>query len=220
MNRIKILFKALFVVVFLAAISGCSADSTLKWEESVVLPDGRVVVLKREQHFDERGFVAAHSFEFEHPATKQIVKWQSDAALYVSPLPQAANWQKRPTDGFFSLVALFMVQEIPHILVQPAFGGEQEAAGCPNPLMFVYRYSGGQWQQIPYAKSPIRSIANNVTIDPKSDRDYIKSNKFKIPAGGVRELGGPVDKQLYGIYLDKFPTQVFECPKQKRFDFQ
>lgn len=212
--------RQLFLIFLLLTLSGCFSDPPLRWEESVVLPDRRVIVLKREQHFDERGFVAAHSFEFEHPETKQIVKWHSNAALYAQELPLAANWQKRPTDGFFSLVALFIVQDVPHILVRPTFGGHTEAAGCPNPVILVYRYSENEWQQVPYAKSPIRNISNNTTIDPKADRDYITRSRFKIPAGGVRKLGSHVDKQLYGIDLDKFPTQVFECPKQKRFDFK
>ncbi len=192
----------------------------LVWEESVVLPDQRVVVLKRVQHFDEGDYVGAHSFEFEHPVTKQVVKWQSDAALYVSTLPQAANWQKRPTDGFFSLVALFMVQDVPHILVSPTFGGQNEQAGCPHPSMFVYKYTGTRWEQIPYAANPVRVVTNNTTIDPKSNREYIKATGFKVPAGGVRVIRHPSEEHYYGVNLDRFPAQVFQCPNQKRFDFR
>lgn len=220
MNSIKTLFKTLLLVVLLATISGCSADSTLRWEESVVLPDGRVVVLKREQHFDEGDYVGAHSFEFQHPVTKQVVKWQSEAALHAPALPQAANWQKRPSDGFFRLVALFMVHDVPHILVAPTFGGHNEAAGCPYPSMFVYRYDGSGWKQVPYTASPVREVKNNTTIDPKADRDYIKASRHKLSAGAVKVRADSVEPHRQGLLLDKFPAQEFQCPKKKRFDFQ
>ena len=216
MNRIK----TLFLVVLLATISGCSADSTLRWEESVVLPDGRVVVLKREQHFDEGDYVGAHSFEFQHPVTKQVVKWQSEAALHAPALPQAANQQKRPSDGFFRLVALFMVQDVPHILIRPTFASHTEWAGCPYPTMFIYKLNGSEWQQVPYAASPVREVNNNATMDPKADRNYIKTNKYKLAAGMVKVRNDPVEPYRHGLFLDKYPTQVFQCPKLKRFDFQ
>lgn len=173
---------------------------TLRWEESVVLPDQRIVVLKREQHFDEGGYVGAHSFEFQHPVTKQTVNWQSD--------------------GFFRLVAVFMVQDTPLILLQPTFGIHNEWAGCPYPSMFIYKYNGANWQQIPYAESPVREIKNNTTMDPKLDRDYITASHYQIPAGGVKIISHPSDQHYYGINLEKFPAQIFQCPSQKRLNFQ
>ena len=213
-------FIWLALVTLLLTLSGCFSDPTLRWEESVVLPGGGVVVLKRVQHFDEGDYVGAHSFEFQHPVTKQTVKWQSDAALHAPASPQAATRQKSPSDGFFSLVALFMVQDAPHILIKPTFANHNEWAGCPYPSMFIYKYTGTNWEQIPYAASPVRMLENNTTTDPKRDRDYIKGTGFKIAAGGVRVTRHSANQHYYGINLDKFPTQVFQCPKQKRFDFQ
>lgn len=201
-------------------LGGCSANADLKWTEDVVLPDGRVITLKRVQHFDKDDYVDAHSFEFEHPVTKQTVRWQSDAALYAPQLPQPAMRQKRPTEGFFRLVALFMVEDVPHILVTPTFGGHSEAAGCPNPPMFVYRNVGSGWQQIPYASSPLHEIHGNTTSDPKLNRDYIKTKRFKLAPGEVRVLNDPVAWMYHGINLNKIPAQVFHCPAQKRFDFK
>lgn len=212
--------KQIALVVLVTMLLIACGNSDLVWTEDVQLPDGRVVTLKRIQHFDEGGYVAGHSFEFEHPVSKQLVRWQSDAALYAPAAPQAATWQKRPTDGFFTLVALFMVQDVPHILVAPTFGGHNEAAGCPYPSMFIYKYSGTAWQQVPYAASPVREVKNNTTMDPKSDRDHIKAMQFKLSVGQINVLSHPVDQHYYGINLDKMPTQTFQCPAQRRFDFQ
>lgn len=220
MNAFSGFLKALLLTACMQLCSGCSADADLKWTEDVVLPDGRVITLNRIQHFDKDDYVDAHSFEFVHPVTQQTVKWQSDAALYVPELPQPAARQKRPTRGFFSLVALFMVQDVPHVLVTPTFGGYHEHAGCPNPPMFIFRNMGSGWQQIPYALSPLREIRGNTTSDPKSYRDYIKTKNFKLAAGEVRILNDPVAWMYHGINLGKSPSQVFQCPEQKRFDFK
>jgi hypothetical protein len=191
--RVIVLFAAL-------TLSACFQPSPLKWDESVVLPDGRIVVLHRVQNFDEYDHVAAHSFEFEHPTTKQAIRWQSD--------------------GFFRLVALLMVEEKPHILVTPTFGSHNEQAGCPYPPMLIFRFTGRDWQQIPYAQSPVRLVVNNTTLDPKADRDYIKGRGNRLGAGGVKVRNDPMIPEHQGLNMDKFPTQVFQCPERKRFDFQ
>jgi hypothetical protein len=199
LSRVMVFCKviALFAVLTLSA---CFQPSPLKWDESVVLPDGRIVVLHRIQNFDEYDHVAAQSFEFEHPVTKTTVSWR--------------------TDGFFTLVALFMVGGEPHIVVTPTFGSHNEQAGCPYPLMFIFRFNGKAWQQIPYAQSPIRVMVNNTTLDPKADRDYIKASGNRLGPGGVKVRNDPMSQEYQGLNMDKFPTQIFQCPEQKRFDFQ
>ena len=190
--------KRIFLAALLLLLVGCFAPAPLQWEESVVMPDGRVVVLKRVQHFDEGDYVAAHSLEFQHPVTKQKITWQND--------------------GFFRLVALFMVQNVPYILVKPTFAVHNEYAGCPYPRMLIYKYVGPDWQQIPYAASPIESIDENVTVDPKAERDYIKASNSKLAAGKIKVRRDAVLPHEHGLYLKKFPTQVFQCPLQKRID--
>lgn len=188
------------LAVLVLASPACFKDPTLRWTEDVVLPDARVVTLKRQQHFDEGGYVAAHSFEFQHPATRELVRWN--------------------TDGFFRLVALFLVQDVPHILVKPTFGRQQEQAGCPEPLMFIYRYEASAWVQVPYAQSPVRVVRNNVTMDPKADRKLIEANGFKVPAGSIHTRYAKVREHAYGINLDRYPAQTFTCPAQRRINFQ
>jgi hypothetical protein len=199
LSRVMLLCRviALFAVLTLSA---CLQSSPLKWDESVVLPDGRIVVLHRIQNFDEYDHVAAHSFEFEHPTTKQTIRWQSD--------------------GFFRLVALRMVDKTPHILVTPTFGSHYEQAGCPYPPTFIFRFTGRDWQQIPYAQSPVRVVVNNTTLDPKADRDYIKASGNRLGAGEVKVRNDSMISEHQGLNIDKFPTQVFQCPERKRFDFQ
>jgi hypothetical protein len=172
----------------------------LAWDESAVLPDKQVLVLKRVQTFDERGYEKAQSLEFTHPVTKQLVRWQSD--------------------DFFSLRAVFMDQGFPHIVVAPTFSSHNEWAGCPFPSAFIYKFIGQSWQQVPYALSPVKQLIGNVTADPKSDRERIKASGFRLAPGLIRAPEGAVNAHTPGLYFDKFPVQVFECLAQKRFNFQ
>lgn len=188
------------IVALLLALTACSGASTLKWEETVILPDGREVVLRRIQHFDEEGYVSAHSFEFQHPKTKQTIEWK--------------------TDGFFTLVAIFMDGEKPYILVAPTFGVHNERAGCPYPSVFLYTFDRAQWEQIAYADSPARIVRNNTTMDPKADRQLIENNNYRLPPGGIHVRDDPIRQAYLGLNLDKFPGQVFQCPEQKRIDFK
>jgi hypothetical protein len=193
-------FCKVIALLSVLTLSACFQPAPLKWEESVILPDGRIVVLHRVQDFDEYDHVAAHSFEFEHPTTKRSISWQSD--------------------GFFRLVGLFIVDEAPYIVVRPTFGSHQEQAGCPYPLMFIFRFNGKDWQQIPYARSPIRVVTNNTTMDPKSEREHIRSSNYRLGAGEIKVLNDPVRLEYQGLNLDMFPKQVFQCPERKHFDFQ
>jgi hypothetical protein len=192
--------RILSLGLLMLALSACFKAPTLRWTEDVELPDTRVVTLKREQHFDEGGYVAAHSFEFQHPVTREIVRWNSD--------------------GFFGLVALFLVQDVPYILVKPTFGKEAEQAGCPDPSMFIYRYESAVWVQVPYAQSPVKFVARNVTSDPKADRKLIEANAFRIPAGSIDTGYAPIDAPSFSIDLSKVPTQTFKCPTLKRVNLQ
>lgn len=194
---------SIVIALCLVLLTACAnKDNPLVWTEEIVMPDQRVITLKRVQYFDDEDHVAAHSFEFEHPVTKQLIKWQSD--------PFVA----------FSLVAVFLVKEELYILVKPTFGRDLERAGCPYPSMFIYRWDGAQWQQVPYKDSPLPEIRNNVTGDPKLHREHIKNSNYRIPANGVIPLTHPEDKFTVGITLQRFPTQIFQCPAQRKVEFK
>jgi hypothetical protein len=193
-------FCRVIALLSVLTLGGCFQPSPLTWEESVILPDGRIVLVHRVQNFDKYDHVAASSFEFLDPTTKRPISWK--------------------TDGFLTLVAIFMFNETPYIVVTPTFGSHQEQAGCPYPLMFIFRFGGKDWQQIPYAQSPVRIVVNNTTMDPKSEREHIRSSNYRLGAGEIKILNDPVRGEYQGLNLDKFPTQVFQCPERKRIDFQ
>ena len=127
----------LYRLLMLCALALCACapkDNPLIWTEEVVMPDQRVVTLKRIQHFDEGDYVGAHSFEFEHPTTKQMIKWESGAVVNLS------------------LLTVFMWENKAYILTSPRFGIDNQNAGCPYPSVLLFRWDGSAWTQVLYAQ--------------------------------------------------------------------
>src|SRR5882757_9614183 len=107
MNRIFALLRVVSCLCLLAWSSACTKK--VNWLEDVQLPDGRVVTLKRHQEFGgphEIGQPSTESdywFEFKHPDTEEIVRWESN----------------RDVDP----VALLLDHRVPRLIVVPRFDG-------------------------------------------------------------------------------------------------
>lgn len=152
----------------IAVATGCSAkNAPLKWTEDVRLPDGRVVTLTRYQEFKgphEVGETPTESdywFEFKHPDTGQIVRWQSDRDL--------------------ATLALMMDGTVPVLLVKPDFGSSMLRYNCPNPPYLLYRFEGA-WQQAPIGQIPVKRLRVNMTFAPNDRQKSIKASGFRLTA--------------------------------------
>jgi hypothetical protein len=195
-------FYRLLMLCALALCACAPKDNPLVWTEEVVMPDQRIVTLKRVQHFDEGDYVGAHSFEFEHPTTKQTIKWESGAVVNLS------------------LLTVFMWENKAHILTSPRFGIDNQNAGCPYPSVLLFRWDGSGWTQVPYAQSPLPEIRNNATADPKSSREHIRALNYKISANGIQLLTHPIHAYENGVSFSKRPTQTFQCLQFQKVKFQ
>lgn len=163
-------YRQLWLVISAIAIAvatGCSAQTPpLKWTEDVRLPDGRVVTLTRYQEFKgphELGETPTESdywFEFKHPDTGQIVRWQSDRDL--------------------ATLALMMDGAAPVLLVTPHFGDSMLRYKCPNPPYLLYRFEGN-WKPVPIDRIPVKRLRVNMTESPKYQK-AIKESGFHLTA--------------------------------------
>lgn len=164
LNKIIRVASTLVLTVVLAACD--NASSPLRWIEDVRLPDGRIVTLTRYQEFKgphEWGntpTVSDYWFEFKHPDTGQVVRWQSDRDL--DPL------------------ALFMDAKVPMLLVRPNFDGV-ERRHCPNPPYLLFRFVG-VWEQVPLERIPVRRLRANLTFGLSGERKLIESSNFHLTA--------------------------------------
>lgn len=144
-------WRILIAIALLAgALAGCMrGESTIKWTEDVLLPDGRTVTLKRYQEFkgpSEIGQPPSESyywFEFKHPDTGEIVRWET---------------KREP-----GTVALLIHQKSVMLLASPMFGSGMRALGCPNPPYLLYRYGGGKWESVDLSSIPIKRLRSNMT---------------------------------------------------------
>jgi len=164
LNRILGIASTLVLVLVLSACD--NANSPLRWIEDVRLPDGRIVTLTRYQEFKgphEWGgtpTVSDYWFEFKHPDTGQVVRWQSDRDL--------------------DALAMFMDGKVPMLLVRPNFGGV-ERRNCPNPPYLLFRFVGS-WEQVPLEQIPVKRLRANLTFGISGERKIIESSNFHITA--------------------------------------
>jgi hypothetical protein len=171
---------------------GCSRQSSpLKWTEDVRLPDGRVVTLTRYQEFKgphELGAPPTESdywFEFKHPDTGQVVRWQSDRDL--------------------STMALMMDGKLPVLLVMPNFGGVYRN-NCPNPPYLLFKFDGA-WKQIPVTEIPVKRFRVNMTFGPTDSRREIKLSNYYLTA---EQTSKSYHKTMpYIINFDLMKEQIF-----------
>ena len=180
------------------AVAGCSAESsTLRWTEEIRLPDGRVVLLNREQSFDKRDLVSSYWLEFKHPRTAASIRYENS--------------------GEFSTVALYLHEELAYLVVTPTFAVHFDQSGCPNPRYFVFKFLGDKWEQIPLMQSPLKQVAENMTVDSKSVRSEIKKRDYSVKVDEVVSMSQSVGPAFEQYDLTKVQAQTFACPDRKRF---
>src|SRR5688572_10393325 len=153
MNTVRHNLVGFFCVLLIACLTGCS-DRPLAWTEDVLLPDSRVVTLKRYQEFEgphEIGDTPTESdywFEFKHPDTGETVRWESDRDL--------------------DTLALMIHKGIPMLLVKPSFGSSLHRYKCPNPPYLLLEYGLHTWRDIPLQRLPVKTLRANMTFAAKA----------------------------------------------------
>jgi hypothetical protein len=183
---------ASILVALLVCLGACSDNRSLKWSEDVLLPDGRVVTLTRYQEFKgphELGDTPTESdywFEFKHPDTGKIVRWESDRDL--------------------ATLALMIDRQSPILLVTPNFGGAHRQ-NCPNPPYLLFRHDGATWTEIPIAEIPIKRLHVNMTVWAKDRRDAIRLSDEHLSVDQTQS--SKHDARSYIINFGRMTKQTF-----------
>lgn len=154
------------VVTLIAAFCGaCSNKPHLSWTEDVLLPDGRVLTLKRYQEFlgphglGEPPTESDYWFEFSHPDTGDKIRWQSERTL----MP----------------VALIIEGITAELLVRTAFNG-LELHKCPDPPYFFYRYADRKWSKVALASIRGRVFTPNLTMIATDAKSAIIASNYHL----------------------------------------
>jgi hypothetical protein len=136
-------------------LSACFGRSTYRWQEEVLLHDGRVIVVERSVRTGEV------PVEIGQPPG------ESDYTLtFRTADGRAVTWEAGKS---FKPMILDFMNGTPYVVARGSTGPDYERHGCPKPPYFIYRYTGGQWQRIDYEQLPkvIRkmNVSSSVTGD-------------------------------------------------------
>lgn len=200
-TRLVVACCLLFLPLWLTSCGGQFGERTnpLRWTEDVTLPDGRIVTLKREQHFAAHDLIGKYSFEFQHPDTKQAVRWENEG-----------NWKT---------VAIYVELGVVYLVVEPKFGGHEEMAGCPSPRQIVYQFKGNAWEQVPLLSSPRKVVESNLIRDPKAARESIISNRRSLDARATLEAT-KIHGAVQLVDFSRVTEQAFLCKERQKIDLK
>jgi hypothetical protein len=164
-NSLKsVLVLSAIPIGFCLSATGCdffSYDKSLTWKEEVKQPDGRVIILTREQEFRDRHYdVGDQKFEFTHPRTGEYIRWYGHRHLM--------------------LVALFTIETDTYLVALPTWGSSAHFLNCPNPPYLLYRYRD-TWGHIPLREIPVQEFRPNVLTHVWLHIDEIKKSKWNAP---------------------------------------
>ena len=125
----------------LCVVSGCFGRETYRWQEEVLLHDGRVLVI------DRSVLTGAVPVEIgQRPG-------ESDYTLKLKSSDGTTVTWDGGRDRFVPIILDF-VDGVPYVGAIGATGLVYPREGCPRPPYFFFRWSAGEWTRIPYEDFP------------------------------------------------------------------
>jgi hypothetical protein len=125
----------------LGALSGCFGKQTFRWQEEVLLHDGRVIVIDRSVRTGEV------------PVEIGQAPGESDYTLtFKTSDGKPVTWDGG-RDRFVPIVLDF-VDEVPYVVAIGATGLVYPREGCPKPPYFFFHWSAGEWTRTRYEDFP------------------------------------------------------------------
>ena len=197
MGRSYLLLVTLLACTLLA---GCGVE-TLDWKEDVPLPDGRSIIVSRHEGYGgsyELGGTPTTSLstlEFKHPATGQLVRYESDGSYYP--------------------VSLFSSGNDLYLVVRFKTGGVHFDEGCPEPSALVLRYTLGRWIRVPLSASPLKRIEPNMIVDPKYTKGEIKNRNYHLGSLDIIRIEAET-KGKFTLDLTNISEPKYSCPEQRK----
>jgi len=156
------------VIIFLLSLflSGCFLGHSAWWKEEVLLHDGQTIIVDRalkrggRHEITQPSSITEHTLRFTPPGSRKRIFWKSefDPGIGYSTL---------------DLIALDVVNGTPYIVTEPTLCLSYNKWGRPNPPYILFKYSEGQWQQIPMQEFPSDIRQPNVVLDLESNERFV-----------------------------------------------
>lgn len=151
--------ELVLVVIVALVLTGCG-DEKIPWKQEVPLQDGRLLILDRLSNLGPKDpFLGGMRMELEqtltfaHPDTGERIEWSIPKGL----LPYMLDFEAG----------------VPYYVMDAHTIADYNDWNCPNPPYMVFKYTEGQWRQIPFEELPARFVARNLFDMAKGEEKYI-----------------------------------------------
>jgi len=192
-KRKRLLFSVVIILLLNLFLSGCALGHSAWWKEEVLLHDGQTIIVDRalkrggRHEITQPSSITEHTLRFTPPGSRKSILWKSefDPGIGYSTL---------------DLMALDIVNGTPYIVTKPTLCLSYNKWGRPNPPYIFFKYSEGQWRQIPLQEFPPEIMKPNVVISLESDERFLVREHQQsgfVSVQKVTELNSPLKEQIY-----------------------
>ena len=146
---------ALCALLLTFTLSACFGRATYRWQEEVLLHDGRVIVIERSLRTGEV------------PVELGQRPGESDYTLVFKATDgKAVTWEAGKS---FKPMILDFANGTPYVVARGSTGPDYERLGCPKPPYFIFRWADGRWQRIDYEQLPREIRRMNLSASVTGD---------------------------------------------------
>ena len=192
-KRKRLLFSVVIVLLLCLLLSGCALGHSAWWKEEVLLHDGQTIIVDRilkrggRHEITQPSSITEHTVRFSPPGSRKSILWKSefDPGIGYSTL---------------DLIALDIVNGTPYIVTEPTLCLSYNKWGRPNPPYIFFKYSDGQWQQIPLQEFPTDIRQPNVVLDLESNERFVTKEQQQsgfVSVQKQKKLNEPFKEPYY-----------------------
>jgi hypothetical protein len=166
--------RLLIAVLASLAMTSCATSETYRWQEEVLLHDGRVIVVERSVRTGDVPVELG-----QPPGT-------SDMDLTFSTADgRSVTWEAGKS---FRPMILDFFDGTPYVVATGRTGPDYERHGCPRPPYFIFLYDGQRWERLDYERLPKNIRKANLLVAPTGDEDrFAAVKRGKITVDDVKQ---------------------------------
>lgn len=211
LHRLRWLFQIASLIA-VVEMSGCAVGRALpfggdRWQEEVLLHDGRKLLITRSQTYGGRHEIGQpspikeHTVTFTLPNTNKTISWTSEYGEDIG----RTN---------FHLLAVHVLDGTPYIVAEPNLCLSYNKWGRPNPPYVVFKYDGTTWQPIPIEDLPVEFTTMNVVLG--LSRQFVDAmvKQGVVPAEQIQKQNSQLPQPEFKTILREAVKE--RCPQYPR----
>lgn len=186
------------------AEAGLFGFGGVSWKEEVLLHDGQKIIVERSQTYGGRsepgqsGPIKEHTISFALPSTNKTITWTSE---YGEDLGRTN----------FNLLAVHVLNGMPHIVASPNLCLSYNKWGRPNPPYVFFKYDGNAWQRISLEQFPAEFKTLNVATNVIGRDVETLVGLGLVSAEKIKEVNRSSAPEFKTILREAMPKE--QCPQ-------